>query len=68
MQLELRGGGATVRLDSRIEGFGEIVRRAALAAAARGLPLSAATLANLESLGIRSPVLDEAAGIAGGRA
>lgn len=68
MQLELRGGGASVRLDSRIDGFGEIVRRAALAAAARGLPLSAATLANLESLGIRSPVLGEAAGIAGGRA
>lgn len=68
MQLELHGGGATVRLDSRIEGFGEIVRRAALAAAARGLPLGAATLANLESLGIRSPVLGGIAGIAGGRA
>lgn len=68
MQLELRGGGATIRLDSRIEGFGEVVRRAAVAAAARDLPLGATTLANLESLGIGSPVLGEAAGMAGGRA
>lgn len=68
MQLELRGGGASLRLDSRIEGFGEVVRRAALAAAARGLPLGAATLGNLESLGIGSPLRSEAVGMAGGRA
>ncbi len=35
MQLELRAGASTIRLDSRIDGFAELVERAALAAAAR---------------------------------
>jgi hypothetical protein len=55
MQLDLGAGGARVRLDSRIEGFDQLVRRAAEAAGARGLALSDATLANLEALGIRLP-------------
>lgn len=55
MQLELGAGGARLSLDSRIEGFDRVVRRAAAAAAARGLDLSESTVANLESLGIASP-------------
>jgi hypothetical protein len=55
MQLELGGSGARLSLDSRIEGFGEVVRRAAEAAADRHLQLSEPTAANLESLGIRVP-------------
>jgi hypothetical protein len=51
MQLELRAGRSRLRLDSRIEGFGLVVDRAAAAARARGLALSAATASNLEALG-----------------
>ena len=68
MQLELRGGGAVIRLDSRIEGFARVVERAAQAAEARGLELSGATAANLEALGVSRPVFREIAGMAGGRA
>lgn len=57
MQLELGAGRDRVHLDSRIEGFDRLVRRAAEVAAARGLALSDATLANLEALGIRLPEL-----------
>ena len=38
-------------LDSRIDGFDQVVRRAAEAAAARGIALNEATVANLEALG-----------------
>jgi hypothetical protein len=55
MQLELGAGGARVRLDSRIEGFDQVVRHAAAVAAAHGLALNEATFANLEALGIRLP-------------
>jgi hypothetical protein len=55
MQLELASGGRRLRLDSRIDGFDQVVRRAALAAAARGLELTEATAANLQALGIRLP-------------
>ncbi len=68
MQLELKGDGATIRLDSRIAGFNDLVERSALAAAARGVELSAATAANLEALGIKSPVFLGFADMAGGRA
>ncbi len=68
MQLELRAGGGAgnaavstkVQIDSRIAGFDSLVRRAAEAAAFRGLALSDATVANLESLGIRVPDHDPA--------
>ncbi|HEX3538278.1 MAG TPA: hypothetical protein VHU15_16090 [Stellaceae bacterium] len=53
MQLELGAGHTRLRMDSRIEGFEELVRRAALAAMARGVALSEATATNLEALGIR---------------
>jgi hypothetical protein len=52
MQLELRSGSAKLRLDSRIEGFTELVEVSARAAAARGLSLSASTLANLQAVGL----------------
>jgi hypothetical protein len=55
MQLELGAGSAKLSLDSRIDGFDTVVRRAAEAAAANGLALNEATAANLESLGIRVP-------------
>src|SRR5690349_6934937 len=46
MQLELGGGGNRLGLDSRIAGFGEVVRRAAEAAAENHLQVSEATAAN----------------------
>lgn len=59
MQLKLRGEdprrparSCTIRLDSTLDGFAGVARRAAAAAAANGLPLSAATQANLAALGI----------------
>jgi hypothetical protein len=55
MQLEVAAGGRRVRLDSRIGGFDQVVRRAAIAAAARGLELNEATVANLQALGVRLP-------------
>jgi hypothetical protein len=57
MQLELRAGGSTVKLDSRIAGFDRLVLRAAEVAAARGVALNDATLDNLQALGIRLPEL-----------
>jgi hypothetical protein len=68
LQLELRAGVSTIRLDSRIGGFNELVEQAAFAAAARGVELSAATIANLEALGIRTPAVADFAHMAGGRA
>ena len=55
MQLQLSGGGGKLSLDSRIAGFGEVVRRAADAAAENHLRVSEATAANLEALGVRVP-------------
>jgi hypothetical protein len=55
MQLDLGAGGAIVKLDSRIVGFDRLVQRAAEVAAARGITLNDATLANLQALGIRLP-------------
>lgn len=60
MQLELGAGAARVSVDSRIDGFDRIVRRAAAVAAVRGVALSDATIANLEALGI--PLSDLGAG------
>jgi hypothetical protein len=65
MQLDLRSGRSSVRLDSRIEGFTELVEKSASVAERRGLQLSAATLANLAALGMRSqpePVMRVARG------
>jgi hypothetical protein len=65
MQLELRSNRSSIHLDSRIQGFAELVERAAKAAQVRGLSLSAATSANLAALGIRlhvDPAVLEATG------
>jgi hypothetical protein len=51
MQLELRSGWSSIHVDSRIEGFGDLVEKSARAAERRSLPLDAATLANLAVLG-----------------
>jgi hypothetical protein len=67
LQLELGAGRSVLRLDSRIDGFAVLVERAARAAEARGLPLDAATAANLRALGIgvsfALPVASEARGV-----
>lgn len=55
MQLDLGAGGTRIKLDSRIDGFDDLVRRAAMAAAERRLDLSPATVSNLQALGIRLP-------------
>lgn len=53
MQLTLKGGsGRTIRVDSGLEGFGEIARWAADAAIANRLELSHATIVNFGALGI----------------
>ncbi len=52
MQLRLRRRARTVVIDSSLEGFAAVARRAAEAAAARGLALGSATRANLAALGI----------------
>jgi hypothetical protein len=56
MQLMLKGAGgpdgATIRLDSTLEGFSDIARQAAAAARAAGVPLSEATKNNFSALGI----------------
>ncbi len=55
MQLQLGAGRARLSLDSRLDGFEQLARRAAHAAAERGLELSDATAANLQALGVRVP-------------
>lgn len=52
MQLRLRGAGRTIRIDSELEGFPELVRAASLEARRRGAELDWATRANLGVLGL----------------
>jgi hypothetical protein len=52
MQLKLRAGWSILRVDSRIEGFSELVSASARAAEMRGLSLDPATSVNLQALGI----------------
>jgi hypothetical protein len=53
MQLSIGStGGRVVRVDSSLDGFHDIVERAALAAEAGGVGLSDATRVNLRSMGI----------------
>jgi hypothetical protein len=58
MQLHLRSGPSQLRVDSRIEGFAELVKAAAKAAELRGLELDPATSANLEALGVKFRVAE----------
>jgi hypothetical protein len=55
MQLDLGAGKTRIKLDSRIDGFDDLVQRAALVAAERRLELSPATVSNLQALGIKVP-------------
>ena len=52
MQLTLRTRRRSLRIDSQIAGFAPIVRRAACAAAGRGIALDRTTQENLRALGI----------------
>jgi hypothetical protein len=52
MQLTVKGGGATIRVDSAIDEFVAIAGAAATAARANGVEISEATRANLGHLGI----------------
>ena len=61
MQLAVgSAGGRLVRVDSALEGFYDIVERAARAAETVGVPLSVATRANLRSMGISVAGQEEA--------
>ena len=55
MQLQLGAGPARLTIDSRLDGFEQLVRHATIAAASRNLDLSEATAANLQALHIRVP-------------
>lgn len=52
MQLKLGGAAGRISIDSTIDGFDSIARRAALAARANNVALSPATVSNLLALGI----------------
>jgi len=52
MELKLKSGRRTLRIDSRLDGFNEVVRQAASAAAAACLRLETSTVSNLSTLGI----------------
>ena len=55
MELKLVSGKQSVCVDSRMEGFSEIVALAARAAAHNGLELDPATLTNLAAMGVDAP-------------
>lgn len=52
MQLDLVGGRQRLVVESSLDGFAELVRRAALAARTNGLALDATTHNNLRALGV----------------
>lgn len=53
LQLTLRGaGGSSIRLDSTLAGFDQVLGQASRAASAKALPMDAATQANLAALGL----------------
>jgi hypothetical protein len=51
MQMKLKGEETTLRIDSTLDGFAALARRAAAEAAKRGVDLPPATQANLAALG-----------------
>ena len=55
MQLRLKGNGSTLRIESTLDGFDTIARKAIGAAAANGLELDRTTRANLRLLGLAVP-------------
>ena len=56
MQLRLRGPAGTIRVESTLDGFHDIVHRAVAGAAVKGLRLDPATISNLGILGIEAPL------------
>lgn len=62
MELKVQSGRRSLRVDSRLEGFAEVVRQAAAAARDACLSLDNPTLSNLTTLGIRVGVGEAAAG------
>lgn len=52
MQLRLRGQRGMVRVESTLEGFDTVVRRAGEAAAANGVALDEVSLSNFQALGV----------------
>lgn len=52
MELKLKSGRRTLRIDSRLNGFNEVVRQAVGAASQACLRLEASTVSNLTTLGI----------------
>lgn len=56
MELKLGSGRHTLRIDSRLEGFSDVVRQAAAAASQACVQLEPTTLTNLANLGI--PTMD----------
>ncbi|HLZ65802.1 MAG TPA: hypothetical protein VKQ29_06195 [Aliidongia sp.] len=55
MELRLSAAGTRLTIESQIDGFEEIVRRAAAAAAARGLAVDPSTEGNLAALDVPVP-------------
>ena len=55
LQLDLKAANGRIRLDSTLDDFHLVVRRAAEAAASRGLSLGETTRGNLVGLGVRPP-------------
>ncbi len=55
MQLKIKEKGSDVTLDSSLEGFDDIVRRALEAARANEIALESGTLTNLPAMGIDAP-------------
>ncbi|MDJ0950073.1 MAG: hypothetical protein QNJ94_14235 [Alphaproteobacteria bacterium] len=53
MQLTIKTGGQTLRLESSLEGFEAIAARAAQAAQEQGLQMDSATINNFAAMGIR---------------
>ncbi len=51
MQLRLKGKGVTIRLDSSLDGFEKVARRAAAAAQTNGIAIDPTSLSNLDALG-----------------
>ena len=68
MQLKLRAGWSTLRVDSRVEGFSELVIASAKAAQMRCLSLDPATSVNLQALGIELRATEARLGDAAGAA
>lgn len=52
MQLKLEGGGATIRIDSALEGFDSVARRVAEATERFDIPASPTTKTNFAALGL----------------